>query len=388
MGAVEDEQGLAFGARKRERSAIIPVVSVIFVAALVPYAPGTTPSQRFRIEQWIPCLGARDVDVRVLPFAGPVLTDLMQRPGRFLRKVPLALGAVVRQTLRVAFGRLGDVVFVHRSAALFGPPLLEWLLALRGRPMVFDFDDAIFLPHETETNRRLAWLKFPGKTGAICRLSAHVVVGNAYLAEYARRFNPRVTIVPSSIDTDRYAPRPSARGGKVVVGWMGTSSSQTYLEVFAGMLREVAALPGVEIRVISNRRPDLPGVPVVWQRWSAATEVEDIAAFDVGIMPMPDTEWARGKCALKALQYMAMGVATVASAVGANREVIEHGRNGLLASTDAEWVASLRTLAESAELRARLGRAGRETEETRYSMRSSAAAFAEVVRSVVERTRP
>jgi glycosyltransferase involved in cell wall biosynthesis len=364
-------------------------VSVISVAALVPYAPGTTPSQRFRIEQWIPLLQEHGIQVRVLPFADPLMTDLMQRPGHFFRKARLALPAAARQAHRVVFGRLGDVVLVHRAAALFGPPLLEWLLALRGRPLVFDFDDAIFLPHETETNRRLAWLKSPRKTGTICRLSSHVVVGNAYLADYARRFNPRVSVVPSSIDTDRYRPRTAVRGdGKVVVGWMGSSTSQTYLEMFAEMLREVAAIPGVEIRVISNRRPDLPGIPVVWQPWSAKTEVEDIAAFDVGIMPMPDTEWARGKCALKALQYMAMGVATVASAVGANREVIEHGRDGLLASTDAEWVASLRMLTESAELRACLGRAGRETVETRYSMRSSAAAFAEVVRSVVERTRP
>lgn len=361
----------------------------ISVAALVPYAQGTTPSQRFRIEQWIPFLEERGIRVVVLPFASPVLTGLMQRPGHFFRKAPLALAAVARQTHRGAFGNLGDVVLVHRAAAPLGPPVLERLLTLRGRPLVFDFDDAIFLPHETETNRRLAWLKFPGKTGTICRLSTHVVVGNAYLAEYARRFNPRVTVVPSSIDTDRYQPRTVAREvGRVVVGWMGSSTSQTYLEMFASMLRQVAALPGVEIRVVSNRRPDLPGVPVVWRPWSAETEVEDVAGFDVGIMPMPDTEWARGKCALKALQYMAMGVATVASDVGANREVIEHGRNGLLASTDAEWVGSLRTLTESAELRSRLGRAGRETVETRYSMRSSAAAFAEVVRSVVERTRP
>jgi len=362
---------------------------VISVAALVPYAPGTTPSQRFRIEQWTPFLGEHGIEVRVLPFAGRALTDLMQRPGRFLRKVPLTLSAVARQTLRAALGLLGDVVLVHRSAALVGPPILERLLARRGRPLVFDFDDAIFLPHETETNRRLAWLKFPAKTGTICRLSAHVVVGNAYLGEYARRFNPRVTVVPSSIDTDRYQARPLTRAdGRVVIGWMGSSSSQTYLEMFAGMLREVAALPRVEIRVVSNRRPDLPGVPVAWRPWSAATEVEELAAFDVGIMPMPQTAWALGKCALKALQYMAMGVATVASAVGANREVIEHDRSGLLASTDADWLAGLRALAASPELRARLGQAGRRTVETRYSMRSSAGAFAEVVRSVVERPRP
>ena len=364
-------------------------MSVISLAALVPYALGTTPSQRFRIEQWTPFLRESDIEVRVLPFADRVLTDLMQRPGRFLRKAPLTVSAVLRQTVRASMGYLGDAVLVHRSAAILGPPVLERLVALRGRPLVFDFDDAIFLPHETETNRHLAWLKCPAKTGTICRLSAHVVVGNAYLAEYARRFNPRVSIVPSSVDTDRYQPRPLDRtGGRVVVGWMGSSSSQTYLEMFADLLREVAALPNVEIRVVSNRRPDLPGIPVVWRPWSVATEVEDLASFDVGIMPMPDTEWALGKCALKALQYMAMGVSTVVSAVGANREVIEHGRNGLLASTQADWLTGIRALAESPELRARIGRAGRETVVTRYSMRSSAAAFAEVVRSVVKRPRP
>jgi len=363
-------------------------VSAISVAALVPYAAGTTPSQRFRIEQWAPFLGERGIVVRVLPFAERALTELMQRPGRLLRKLPLALSAVVRQTLRAAGGDLGDVVLLHRSAALLGPPVLERLLAAR-RPLVFDFDDAIFLPHETETNRGLAWLKFPAKTGTICRLSAHVVVGNAYLGAYARRFNPRVTVVPSSIDTARYQPLPpTGAHGKVVIGWMGSSTSQTSLELFTAMLREVATLPNVEIRVVSNRAPHLPGVPVVWRPWSAATEVADIAGFDVGIMPMPETEWALGKCALKALQYMAMGVATVASAVGANREVIEHGRSGLLASTDADWLAGLRTLVTSPELRARLGRAGRQTVETRYSMGSSAGALAEVLRSVVERPRP
>ncbi len=367
-------------------TALHPILSVV---ALVPYALGTTPSQRFRLEQWAPLLSERGIEVRFLSFASPALTALLHLPDHLGRKARLAARDFLRLAWRArSLGRC-DAVVVHRAATLAGPPLFERLVRRVHRPLLYDFDDAIFLPHETATNRRLAWLKFPAKTRTICRLSAHVVVGNAYLAEYARRFNPRVSVVPSSIDTDRYRPRPLTRvDGTVVIGWMGSSTSQTYLEMFAGMLREVAALPSVEIRVVSNRRPDLPGVPVVWRPWSAATEVEDIAAFDVGIMPMPETEWALGKCALKALQYMAMGVATVASAVGANREVIEHGRSGLLASTDADWLAGLRALAARPELRARLGQAGRQTVETRYSMQSSAGAFAEVVRSVVERPRP
>ncbi len=166
---------------------------------------------------------------------------------------------------------------------------------------------------------------------------------------------------------------------------MGSSTSQTYLELAVAMLREVAALPRVEIQVISNRRPELPGVPFVWRPWSSDTEVADLAGFDIGIMPMPDDEWALGKCALKALSYMAMGVSTVASPVGTNREVIEQGRNGLLASSDTEWVEAVGRLARDPELRERLGRAGRKTVVARYSMRSSAAAFEAVLREIMSR---
>lgn len=356
------------------------------MAALVPYAPGTTPSQRFRIEQWAPLLRANGIVVDYFPFAGPELTAMLQTPGRNgLKAARLFLATLRRFTMSMRLGRY-DAILIHRAACLAGPPLLERTLARLGPPIVFDFDDAIWRLHTSAANRRLAWLKFPGKTATLCGISDHVVVGNAYLAEYARRFNSRVTVVPSSIDTDLYQPWPRAREDiKVVVGWMGTSTSQTYLEMAAPMLREIAALPRVEIRVVSNRRPDLPGVSAVWHPWSAEKEVELLSGFDVGIMPMPDDEWALGKGAMKALQYMAMSICTVASAVGTNREVIEHGRNGLLASSIEEWRAAVKGLVEDKAQRERLGAAGRATVLSRYSMRTSASVFEGVVRDVVAR---
>jgi len=275
-------------------------------------------------------------------------------------------------------------VLIHRAAALAGPALLERMLSLTGKPVIFDFDDAIFLLHTTEANRRFGWLKFPGKTATSCRLSAHVVTGNSYLADYARRYNSRVTIIPSSVDTRRYNPsRKSRPNTRVVVGWMGSSTSQTHLEMFSGVLGELSARRDIELRVVSDREPILPGVDFTWRRWSAATEVDDLAQFDVGIMPLPDDPWARGKCAMKALLYMSVGVATVCSAVGANRDLIRHGENGFLAVTDDDWAKHLGALVASAELRERLGAAGRQTIEQHYSMESSARLFARVVRETV-----
>jgi glycosyltransferase involved in cell wall biosynthesis len=358
----------------------------IRIAALVPYQPDTTPSQRFRIEQWVPFLAEAGVDVDLLSFAGQELTELLPRPGQTLRKVVLTLAACARSAGRAAALPAGRVAFIHRAAWLAGPPLLEQILHRRGHPLLYDFDDAIFRLHTSGSNKALDWLKQPGKTATLCRISDHVVVGNNYLADWARRHNPCVTVVPTSVDTDRCRPPASPRPpGRVVVGWTGSATSQTYLEAFAPMLRALVATGDVELRVLSTREPDLPGIPHAWRRWTPANEADEIAGFDIGIMPMPDEEWARGKCALKALQYMAAGVPTVASAIGANREVIEHGGNGLLASTTDEWLECIRALAHNPDGRRQLGLAGRRTVEERYSMRSSAQKFERVVREVVLR---
>lgn len=358
--------------------------SPIAVCAMVPYPPGVTPSQRFRIEQWRPYLEQQGITLDLHPFADANLMALLHRPGNLAAKA-IALGAAfLRRSIELTTLHRYDAVLIHRAACLAGPAVLERAIALTGKPVIFDFDDAIYLLHTTAANRFFGWLKFPGKTASICRKSAHVVVGNSYLADYARQHNPRVTIIPSSVDTDRYRPSNKlGRGGPIVVGWMGSSTSQTHLEAFAPVLRDLCARD-VVLRVVSDREPELPGVRFEWRRWSAETEVAELADFDIGIMPMPDDKWARGKCAMKALLYMAVGVPVVCSAVGTNREVIRHGENGLLAASPEEWLNQLDSIIGDPAERERLGSAGRQTVEEGYSMSRCAAKFAAVVEEAVE----
>lgn len=365
----------------------------ISVLAFVPYAPDTTPSQRFRIEQWMTHLREREgIQIELRPFADRELTALLREPGRIGVKAMASLAAYVRSALRVAGAVRHDAVMVHRTIGLAGPAWLERLLTGLGRPLIYEFDDAIFLLHTSEANRRFGWLKFPQKTAAICRLSSHVVVGNEWLAEYARQFNDRVTIIPSSIETHKYACFPKKREGghggnghRVVIGWTGSSTSQTHLEWFAPVLGEFMKRRDVELRVISNREPQMRGVPYVWRPWTADTEIEEVSRFDIGIMPMPDDQWSRGKCALKALQCMATGTPVVCSAIGANLELIRHGENGLLAATAEEWIQSLERLVDDPTLRFTLGAAGRQTVEAQYSTERCARMFADVVRDTLER---
>ena len=357
------------------------------ICALVPYPPNTAPSQRFRIEQWRTLLQAEGIRVDLVPFADSTLVGFLHQFGRPMAKSAALATAFGRRFATLASLGKYDGVVVHRGACLFGPALLEHILRLR-RPLIFDFDDAIFLPHTTSANRRFGWLKFSGKTASICGLSAHVVVGNEYLASYARQYNPHVTVIPSSVDTDRYRPRSKENGDRLVVGWMGTSTSQTYLELFAPVLRQLSEKWPVEIRVVSNRVPHLPGVPFVWRPWSCEAELEDLRAFDIGIMPMPDDPWARGKCAMKALLYMSVGLSVICSAVGTNLEVIRHGENGLLATSSEEWLTCFQALINDPELRRRLGEAGRATVESQYSMHRCASLFGQVVRQTLDGLNP
>ncbi len=360
----------------------------ISVLGFVPYPLGSAPSQRFRIEQWLPHLNAEGINVRLIPFANAVLMDCLRQPGRLLGKGTALLRAFLQSAVRALTARHHDVILIHRAICIAGPPILERLLSLTRCPVIYDFDDAIWMLHTAAANRRFGWLKFPGKTATICRLSDHIVVGNRYLQDWARTHNQAVSLIPSSVDTDRFRPqRNGPRSDRIIVGWTGSSTSQTHLELFAPMLQELCAWRDVEFRVHSDREPILPGVPFVWRPWSAETEVEELNAFDVGIMPMPDDPWARGKCSMKALLYMALGLPTVCSAVGTNCEVIRNGENGLLVRTQEEWLNALIALIDNPNLRSRLGAAGRQTVEDHYSSKRCAARFAEVVREVVAQRR-
>jgi glycosyltransferase involved in cell wall biosynthesis len=356
------------------------------LAALVPYPPGSAPSQRFRLEQWAPHLARDGIQVTFLPFVDARLMARLHRPGDALWKAGLTFAALLRRAVEATRAATFDAVVVHRAACLVGPAILERVVAA-WRPLVFDFDDAIWLLDALPANQSVAWLKWPQKTETLCALADQVTAGNAHLAAWARRHTPHVAVVPSSVDTARYRPRKRAANREVVVGWMGSATSQRHLEAAAPVLADVVTRPGVVLRVVSPTPPALPGIPFEWQRWSAEGEIAALAGFDIGIVPMPDDAWNRGKCATTALQYMGMGIATVASPVGANRQVIAHGDDGLLAATPAEWRACLDALVADPALRARLGGAARQTVEARYAMTTAAAAFARATRSAVTRRR-
>jgi glycosyltransferase involved in cell wall biosynthesis len=353
------------------------------VLAIVPNLYDSSPGQRFRIEQWEPFLRERGVEITYAPFATEQLAGLLYQPGNTFKKLAGVTEGFSRRFKSVRSAREFDLVYLFREAALFGPPVFERMMASLKVPFVFDFDDAIFVSYRSPSNGYLSYLKFAGKAGTICRLAAHVMVGNPYLAEYSRRYNPNVTVIPTTIDLAKYELREPVTDDVVTIGWTGSFSTVQHLDTLRSALQKLAKRERFRLRVIGTPRYELEGIEVEAMNWRADTEVEDLRPCDIGIMPLPDDKWSKGKCGLKALQFMALGTPTICSPVGVNTEIIQDGLNGFIAGDDDEWVEKLGALVRSAELRRRIGLAGRATVEQTYSNNVQSPRVFDIFHSVV-----
>ena len=347
------------------------------VLILAPYPPRSAPSQRFRYEQYLGPLSEDGFEFEVSNLLDGEEAELLAAQGHLGGKLGLAARSAAKRFRDVFRGREHDLVFIHREAFPLGLPVFERSLAALGAPYIFDLDDAIYLP---PVGAQLPALRYPAKTKSIARHATLVTAGNPHLAEWASRHNNDVRIVPTTIDTDLYEPRPTseATGGSLCIGWSGSRTTIRYLEPLAPLLRELQQETGVTLRVIGDEGFTIPGAEVEALPWREETELEDLSKLDVGLMPLPDDEWTRGKCGLKALQYMALGIPAVISPVGVNVDIAQ-GDAALLASSQAEWREAILGLIEDAERRKELAAKGRQRVVESYSVRANLPLYREVL---------
>lgn len=337
-------------------------------------------SSRLRTYEYIPRLATEGISVDVSPLlSGSYLRSLYA--GRStLGEVLVGFGSRV---LRILTSRSYDLLWIEKELFPFLPAMTERVLGMVGLRYVVDYDDAIFHRYDNHRSAMVRGL-LGRKIDAVMRGASVVIAGNAYIAERARQAGARrVEILPTAVDLQRYQPRASAVDSRpVTIGWIGSPVTARYLRLVSRPLADLQHNLQVNVSLIGSGPVEISSVAVNIMPWNEEEEAQQIASFDIGIMPLPDEPWERGKCGYKLIQYMAAAVPTVGSPVGVNAEVIQHGETGYLARTEEEWTEYLRRLVLDTELRRRFGAKGRLRAEERYS----AAVMAQRLASILKRS--
>lgn len=349
------------------------------ILALTKYA-GMAASTRQRFVQYMPFLSEHGIEVEI----APLLQDSHLEALNLGRR--RGLGAPVAYMKRLALlltRRDYDLLWVHFELFPYLPGWAERLAGWSGKPIVYDYDDAIF--HMYDSNPRAAVRRLLGRKleGMLSRASA-VVCGNRYLQSYAERFCPNTVVIPTVVDTDVYLPAEAGarQSAPPLIGWVGSPS--TWVNVEPVVPAVVAALEpfGGRFRAVGAGASAAPRHGLELAEWSQATEVHELQRLDIGIMPLLDRPFQNGKCGYKLIQYMACGVPVIASPVGVNSEIVTHGENGFLASSEEEWAEALKRLLSDADLRRRMGEAGRRRVEQRYSLQVQQPRLLDLFRSL------
>ncbi|KAK6027995.1 glycosyltransferase, group 1 family protein [Ostertagia ostertagi] len=275
--------------------------------------------------------------------------------------------------------RKADVIFIHREAAPIGPPVFEWILTrVRRKKVIFDFDDAIWIPNTSAENKLAASVKAFWKIPKILSWVDTVAGGNDYLCKYATSQNAtNVVRIPTVVDTNNRYNRLKVHspGHKTVVGWTGSHSTLKYLDELMPVLQALQERLDFTFLVIADKQPELPLKDWEFVPWNAATEIEDLLKIDIGVMPLTADAWSEGKCGFKLIQYLALAIPAIASPVGVNSVIVQEHENGYLCSSPEEWTAALETLINDVPLRNTMGHNGRVKMVNEYSIDAIAPSF-------------
>jgi glycosyltransferase involved in cell wall biosynthesis len=313
--------------------------------------------------QYIPFLTQQGLEVTVRPLLNNNYLEVLYQRGKRLPGTVAA--AYARRLITLLTCRDNDLVWIEKELLPWFPASLEHLLLGHRVPYVVDYDDATFHNYDRHPNPLVRRL-FGRKIDRIMSHAAWVVAGNEYLAERARCAGARrVTVLPTVIDLDRYPNPTSVRPPRpFTIGWMGSPSTRRYLEAIRPALARMSSLHAAKVVLIGSGAVRWEDVDVEVRPWSETSEVADLRSCDVGIMPLDDTPWERGKCGYKLIQYMACGLPVVASPVGANCSIVRDGETGYLADTPEAWYRALDRLGMDSLLRQQMGAAGRLRVET------------------------
>lgn len=354
-----------------------PSKKIVFI---VPYPFDQAPGQRFRYEQYLATLKQRGFGIEIHSFLSEKAYSSFYESNKLLQKIGGITTGFLKRIYLLFNLKNTEFIFIYREATPLGPPFFEFIVTKwLKKKIIYDFDDAIWITDNSSESKLLQYFKWRNKISKICRWSYKVSAGNEYLCKFARHHNNNVTLNPTTIATNslnEIFARDKVSSKEILVGWTGSHSTLKYLLDIEDALQCIEEkYENVKFLIIANKASTIKLKRIEFLPWRKETELSDLGKIDIGIMPLPNDEWTKGKCGFKALQYMAMGIPAVASPIGVNTTIINHNENGFLASTSDEWINFLSLLIESSEMRSKLGKAGKQFVINHYSVSSNTSNF-------------
>ncbi|HEV8286808.1 MAG TPA: glycosyltransferase family 4 protein [Chitinophagaceae bacterium] len=354
------------------------------VLVICPYPENVAPSQRLKFEQYYPAFRQAGYEIQTSSFINYAFWNIIYKKGNLLQKVYYTLLGYFKRIRYLFRLRQFDIVYIHLWVTPFGPPIFEWLYRNLARKIVYDIDDLVYLNNKKSSKNPIA-LMIKGKKKPIYLIknSEHIITCTPYLDQFVRKFNSATTDISSTVDTDKYQVVNTYSNAKpLTIGWSGSISTSRYFYLLENMLKKLRREFNFKILVIGNKEINIKGLDIEAVDWSEETEMDYLKRLDIGLYPLPNEDWVYGKSGLKAIQYMALGLPTVATALGANFRVIENGVSGFLVSTEDEWIECLSKLIRDQNLRRHIGTNARLRVENLFSVESNKKYYIDIFNSL------
>lgn len=377
---------LPYGSKSERRSRIEAgreEVSQKRILVICPHPENVAPGQRFKYEQYFDYFRSNQFQITVSPFMTRALWNIVYQHGHIAQKVFWTCIGYLRRIIDVFRLPFYDGIYIFLWVTPFGTSAFERIFRLLSKRVIYDIDDLVFLAPSSEANPLVSILKGKSKIIYLGRTADHVITCTPYLDSFVRRFNSRTTDISSTINTDLYIPKAHyANDHLLTLGWSGSHSTAKYLYLLKEVLLDLTRELRFRLLVIGNPSFRIDGINIQAIPWDLLTEIQDLQQINIGLYPLPDELWAQGKSGLKAIQYMALGIPTVASAVGANFRVIEDSVSGFLVRTHEEWKDRIRMLAKDPDLRSRIGLNARSRVEKYFSVKANRDKYLKILKDV------
>lgn len=359
------------------------------VLIVCPYPKDMAPSQRLKYEQYLDFLSKNHYHFEIQPFVSVKFSKIVNKKGFIVKKFIFSLGSYFRRLSHLFRIRQFDIIYIHLWVTPIGWPVFEFLYCLFAKKIIYDIDDLIFLKStKNSANRIVDVLKGRKKPLYLMKRADHVITCTPYLDSFVRKYNENTTDISSTVNTELYTPKTdySLNNELLVIGWSGSHSTSKYLHLLDNVFHKLKERGlNYKLKVMGDENFAISGINYESIAWKRENEIDIIRGFDIGLYPLPDTQWVMGKSSLKAIQYMSVGVPTIASALSTTDRVIDHKINGYLVKTEDDWVDAILTLSKDEHLRKTIGANAVEKIEKHFSVNANKETYLAIFNNVSKR---